>query len=227
MGGHRLWIAPETPETSYLPDNAACMVVTNRDWIEVTAPDNGSGVGRSIRVTTTDRGFTIGNTLHNVTERQIGPIAPWAITQFPVNGTAIAPLRAPADAHDLHGAHAVVFWKYSDPTDPRLTIGGDHILVAGTDERAAFKVGLRPGSGTLGYFRNGRLFIKHSPPVSGDAPDLGARTQIYTGAGFLELETLGATAVLQPGDTVDHEEDWLLRAVGSLDEAIEQVGQHS
>ena len=222
-GGHRLWVAPEVPEITYLPDDAECSVATVDGALVVTAPDNGFGIERVLSIESADDGFVVDHALVNVGTASHRSVAPWAITQLPAHGTAIVPLRPEADANPLQASHSLVLWPYTDLSDPRLTFGPDHVLVEATDEPAACKIGVRPGAGCIGYLRRGHLFMKEASPPEGSVPDLGAASQVYTGMWFLELESVGALETLAPGESASLRERWSAIEVESLAGAIDLV----
>ncbi|MBR4717577.1 MAG: hypothetical protein IKP09_05900, partial [Lentisphaeria bacterium] len=47
-------------------------------------------------------------------------------------------------------------------------------------------------------------------------PDLGSSIEVYTEGGYLELETLGPLAILEPGDEVTHSEYWTAAEVEQI-----------
>jgi len=220
-GGHRFWIAPEVPAITYLPDDAECSLDTTADGVMVTAPDNGSGLARSIAIRATGSGFVVDHLATNVGSESIDSVAPWAITQFPLGGTAILPFGSPNIATGPQASHALVLWEYTDPADSRLTIAQDRILIRAAEDHQPCKVGVVPGKGRLGYLRDGELFIKRADWSGGTTVDLGAASQVYTGQGFLELETLGPSVTLGPADATSHREFWSTAQVDGLNGAID------
>ena len=41
-------------------------------------------------------------------------------------------------------------------------------------------------------------------------PDYGSNNETYTTRNYMEVESLGSLHTLQPGDTVEHVEEWFL-----------------
>lgn len=80
--------------------------------------------------------------------------------------------------------------------------------------------GIYNPSGWGAHFRNGNLFVKSSQVKRGARyPDFGCNFEIYTEPCFLELETLGPLQNLEPGETIEHiEEWWLFKAVAAGDD---------
>jgi len=73
------------------------------------------------------------------------------------------------------------------------------------------KIGVHNTQGWAGYLNNGTLFIKIAEYSSQkNYPDFGSNFEFFTNNYFLEIETLGALSVLQPGDQVSHIEYWAL-----------------
>jgi hypothetical protein len=73
------------------------------------------------------------------------------------------------------------------------------------------KIGWANPVGWLAYWIDGTLFVKQAGylPLS-EYPDFGSSSECYCDPHFLELETLGPVTSLAPGQSVSHEERWLL-----------------
>lgn len=194
-GGHRLWAAPENPEVTYANDDHACKVSVENGTATVLGPPDSAGLIKSIAVTGKDGSLLVE---HRITgRREAHQLAAWAITQFPVGGTAILPL----DGEDTgpRPNRNLVLWPYTNLDDPRLRFSRGAALVA-TDDGSPLKLGFGPVSGRVGYLRDGWLFIKENgSKPRGTVPDLGAVSQVYVGQGFCELESVGELA-----DISDH-----------------------
>ena len=92
-GGHRLWHAPETMARTYMPDNDGLTVTDVPGGVRLTAPQEPeTGIRKSMTVTLRDDapGLVLKHTLHN---HGVWPVelAPWAITQMRLGGTAVLP----------------------------------------------------------------------------------------------------------------------------------------
>jgi hypothetical protein len=148
--------------------------------------------------------------------------APWAITQFPLGGSALMPLAAPG-AEGLQASHSLILWPYTDLSDPRLRWGEQAMLIE-TVAGPKLKVGSGPAPGRLGYLRQGHLFTKEVAPVGpGTYPDRGAVAQVYADGSFCELESVGPIAELAPGAAVSHTELWAVEACDGLEAAHRTV----
>jgi hypothetical protein len=184
-GGHRLWAAPEVPGITYAPDDHECRITQDDDGYELTAPPDAAGVRKELRVSLGDEGLVVD---HRIEWSGGLALAPWAITQFPLGGTAILPVLGEETAPLAN--RFLVLWPYTSLTDPRMTMAGDALVVEaqGGD---ALKLGSGPAPGRLGYLRDGHLFVKEVPAADNGVPDFGAVGQLYVGQGFCELESMG------------------------------------
>ncbi|MHB1456532.1 MAG: hypothetical protein ACYC0V_06400, partial [Armatimonadota bacterium] len=55
------------------------------------------------------------------------------------------------------------------------------------------------------------FFLKKFPYIDGASyPDFGSNCEIYTEGSFMEVETLGPLAIVEPEQNVIHTEEWFL-----------------
>jgi hypothetical protein len=134
-------------------------------------------------------------------------LAPWTITQVPLGGVAILPQSGIREGSSP--TRSLAIFPYASITDPRLELHDDLILVHGTGDPNVFKVGSYNPFGWAAYVLEKALFIKRFPV--GDfrkLPDMGSNAEVYVRDQYLELETLGELAWLNPGESVTFEETW-------------------
>ena len=215
-GGHRLALAPEALELSYVPDDAGLMIEDLPQGVRLIGPtEAASGVSKSIEIQLhPDRpALTLRHALHNQRAAPI-EIAAWAITLLMPGGLAVAPLRAPATLNRHQPDRQVSLWPYSSWQDKRLSIDDDYVWIDAQPAPAEFKIGLL-GSGWLGYLRSGVFFLKRfDPQLEYPHPDLNTNTQVYCNSHYIELETLAPLSRLEPGQCSVHVETWeIYRAV--------------
>jgi hypothetical protein len=220
-GGHRLWVSPEV-DCTYFPDNLPVSIRRHMDSFICTAlPEStppGINLQKEIEVTLAATGthvsvtHRIRNVGSNVTE-----IAPWALSVMAGGGKAILPLppRAPVAKDRLLPEGVMALWSYTDLADPRWTIGTKYIQLQQNSKPAGrFNEqmgGIYNSSGWGAYFRGGHLFVKKTEVHKGSRyPDFGCNFEVYTDLCSLELETLGPLQNLEPGQTIEHTEDWWL-----------------
>lgn len=209
VGGHRLWAAPEVPATTYEPDDAPCAVEEVPDGVRVVgAPGPVTGLIRSIEVRPDGGGWRIVHAIRNAGAGAV-EVAPWAITQLRLGGTAFLPL--PTTGEPPQADRALVLWPYTELSDPRYRFadGGVHVMASAGP---ATKLGAAPGAGWLAYRIDGEELRIAADVPRGAVPDRGAATQVFTCERFLELETVGTLVRLAPGEAVEHVETWTLGA---------------
>ncbi len=218
-GGHRLWVAPETPEVTHVPDDNICRVTSTRTSVEVAAEPDRAGFAKSIEITTNDDHLIVD---HRVTWTggRTAEASPWAITQLAPGGTAILPLPSNPDS-SFQADRTIVLWPYTRLDDPRIKWRGDAVLMQALPG-GQLKFGAGPEARRLGYLRDGYLFGKwfQSSP-EGRHSDRGATAQIFLNDDFCELETLGPLQNLESGSSITHREFWEVGDCATVDEAIE------
>lgn len=210
-GGHRLWMSPEFPETTYYPENGGLHVEQRNGAVQLTAGANATGIVKRMWITLDpDRAAVdIEHELANAGSATV-VLAPWAITQVPLGGTAVLPRRAWwLDPAGLQPTKNIVLWDYAALDDPRLEITREQITVRADGTGGPFKIGHLNHVGWIGYVRNGVLFLKSfTPQTELPHPDFGCNAEVYTNNRFLELESLGVLGQLAPGQAVSHRERW-------------------
>lgn len=215
-GGHRLWAAPEDPRVTYRPEDAAVEVEEVADGLRLTGPvDAVAQTQRDITIQALGpRRFSLAHRVVNRAEHTQG-LAPWAITMFPVGGRAWLPLLTePFDEGGFQAQRNIVLWPYSRLADPRLSVSESMIEVrtdsaepTGPDDRV--KVGTSSRRGWIAHWRDGTLLVKRSfHEEQLPYADMGASAQVYAGADFVELETLGSLGDVSPGEAAIHVEEW-------------------
>ncbi len=232
-GGHRLWTAPEGMPRSYSPDNTPIqykILAPNMiDLIQPVEPRTGIQKEMIVRMDVTGTGVMV---RHRITNRNLWAIdaAPWAMSIMNGGGVTILP-QEPYMSHDeyLQPARPMVLWHYTNLSDPRWTLGRKYLRLRTAETmKESQKIGILNKQGWAAYLRKGVLFIKRFPFVEGRAyPDYNCNNETYTSATFMEVETLGPLAHIDPYGAVDHIERWHLfrnvtigRTEDSLDRAI-------
>src|SRR5512137_2380168 len=143
-GGHRVSLAPEALELSYVPDNTGLIVEELPAGVRLIRPTEiGSGVSKSIEIQLhPDRpALTLRQAVRNDRPEPI-EIAAWSITQLPLGGLAVAPLRARQDGNRHRPDRQLVLWSYTSWRDARLFADDDYVWVDAQPDEEEFKVGL-------------------------------------------------------------------------------------
>ena len=215
-GGHRLWHAPEQFNRTYVPDDSDLIFNRTPDGAILTQPtEAATGIRKEIEITldSTRAAVTLTHRLTNEGVWRV-ELAPWAITQMRLGGTAVFPQQVGAiDPDGLLPNRNLIFWPYSNLNDPRLQFGNDYILIKTDVVNAPFKLGSFNRHGWLAYFCGSTLFCKRFTVQPNLAhPDMGCNAEIYVNHQFIELESLAPLYQLAPGETVTHVETWELYA---------------
>lgn len=225
IGGHRLWHSPEAMPRSYIPDGEASVTDLPDGVILESKTEAGTGIRKriEIRLATDKPSVTLTHTLINDGMWPV-ELAPWAITQLRLGGTAILPMPVGnADAAGLLHNRQISLWPYTRMNDPRVK-WGDAFILFKADALPPFKLGYFNPHGWLAYWLDGILFRKTFDAQAGMCyPDNNCNAEMYCGERFVELESLAPLAVLPPGASAVHVETWDLFA--GLDAMPEEVRQ--
>lgn len=218
-GGHRLWVSPEDPAVTYAPDDHECTVTSGPDSLTITAPADMAGCEKTIHLSWSGSGLVVDHHLRWVGAKPIDA-SPWAITQLPLGGVAILPVVGSGEGPGAD--RCVVVWPYTRLDDERISWAGNSALIDATPGKPV-KLGSGPDPGSVGYLRDGHLFIKRFAALRGEYPDRGAVAQVYANELFCELESIGPLVRLESGAAATHTETWEITRCDGLESAIAAV----
>ena len=209
VGGHRLWIAPETRLT-YAPDNDPCRVERDGDRLTVTAFDETLRLEKSITVSEREGRFLVAHTVVNRADTLFAG-AIWALTCVTPRITAFFPWGT-GGGWDLK---KIVYWKrwMNHATDVKSSqyVPTDDLFLVRPDGSEG-KVGTSGTQGFIGAAGDGFTFIKRFYRIpSAPYVDEDCAVQCYTCKDFVELETLSPLVTFSPDEPVVHEEEWIVR----------------
>lgn len=226
-GGHRLWHAPEVAARTYVPDSDPVRVETLPEGVRLTQPtERPTGITKQITITLDPElpRVTVEHSLRNDGPWRV-ELAPWAITQVRLGGTAVLPQQvAPLDPDGLLPNRRLAFWPYTRVRDPRLVAGDAFVVIQGVVQPDAFKIGYFNPHGWMAYLLDGLFLFKHFDPQPGlPHPDAGCNCEIYANNSFLELETLGPLQQLDPGTAVVHREVWEVQAIDHVPISTDEI----
>jgi hypothetical protein len=225
-GGHRFCHAPEYVPRTYIPDNDGLSLEMMPDGVDLIGHiESGSGVQKriSLRLSADKPEVTVKHSLFNHNRWPI-ETAPWGISMMPLGGTAFLPTQAPDDPHAPN--RFISIFSYSKWTDPRLTILDDFLVIDGKASKPALKIGYFNHCGWMAYLNKNVLFIKQFIPYSGHPhPDKNVNTEMYIEDKCMELESLAPLVTLQPGESVEHIETWLVIEDFSAKASLEETAK--
>lgn len=212
-GGHRLWHAPEDLVRTYVPDNVPVTVEAIPGGMRVTQPnETANGIQKQIDITMEDGAARI-RLVHRLTNTGPWPVtlAIWALSVMAGGGTAIIPLP-PRGEHpkDLLPTGQLAIWPYANMADSRWTWGQRYILLRQTAAPPQ-KIGANVPDGWAAYALGGDLLVKRFTTIPGAIyPDLNSNVEVFTNEVMLEVETLAPVTGIEPGESIEHVEDWYL-----------------
>ena len=225
-GGSRLWVGPEDPVYSYGADNDPVQIEISGSRLTAQAPVEHTGVQKAIAVELSDEGSAV-RVVYTLANRTIWPlrVATWVLTMMAPGGAGITTLP-PRGTHPevLAPTNPLIVFAFTNMADPRWTWLEKYIVLQQDPQNAdPEKIGLFNPATRGAYLLNGELFVKKfAASPEGEYPDMGASYETFTNERFLEIETLGPLRTLQPGESIDHVEEWSLHrpvAVDSWDDA--------
>jgi hypothetical protein len=231
-GGHRLWIAPEDfgqkDGLTYAPDNSPVEHATEDEFTVRVAQliENPVKIRREMVITLERTGPKV-TVEHRIAHHRGATLelAPWALSVMVPNGYAVIP-HPPSGIHpqDYAPNRVIVAWPFTDLTDERLRIGRRFIWLRQSNG-PPIKFGLRHTEGWAAYVLGDHLFMKSVPFVAeGIYPDLGSNFEAFTNGELLELETLGPLKRISAGETIVHQESWVVFSKALMPEEQKEEG---
>lgn len=210
-GGHRLWLAPETPET-YCPDNAPISYEIQSQEIHLRQEVDKSGVKKSIKIA-----FGEGACIHlthkveNCGKESINK-ALWAVSVLAPGGTEYIPLGSREGGMDHW--HRISWWDHTCLGDERATYEKDMIRIQHLPIDKKYKIGVGHPAGPVRYVNKGVIFEKSYDFIQ-DAvyPDGNVSFETYFCLHMAELESLSPLYTIAPGEKAEHKETWKLYRV--------------
>lgn len=233
-GGHRLWHAPERFPRTYYPDNQpvehtfADGVLTLRG-----ATETSTGLEKEITIKLAGSGTRVelGHRIYNRNPWAV-EFAPWCLTVMAPGGRALIP-QEPYVPHgsgpgeSFAPARPLVLWQFTRMNDPRFQ-WGDRLVIMREDGKCQSKqkIGMTNRPGWAAYELGRELFVKRFPyDPAATYPDGGCNCEFFTMPGFLEIESLGPLAAIEPEGFALLNESWELHPFAPSETEPELVWQ--
>ena len=212
LGGHRLWVAPESLPETYNPDMKPVDYSVNDNTVTFTqAPQTENGVQISFKITMDESKpeMLVEHYGTNITNED-KEFALWPITVMAKNGIEIIPLNT--NDTGLLPNRNLTFWPYSKLNDPRLNVLERYVTVKQDPNNTdAFKIGVDCNQGVGYYVLNNTVFSKeYNHTMFGKYPDFSASYESYTNETILEFESLSPLFNVAPNETIKHTEKFVL-----------------
>ena len=223
-GGHRLWISPEDLPHTYYPDNDPVDVKTDGNKVIFTPkPQAVNNLQHSIEIEMCeDKACAkVTHKAKNLSDKAVQG-ALWCLSVMTDGGTVICP--QPDNDTGLLGNRILALWPYTKFSDTRWKLF-DRYIVVKQDKNISekFKFGINNIKGWIAYHNHGQLFKKtyepnhHTDGYTGNYPDFGVSTEVFTNNLFIEAETIGELKTLNKGDIMAHTETWELKAAPDIE----------
>lgn len=219
-GGHRVWLTrpyADESEDTYLSDNEPCRVEKLENGLRVTAPPHPmTKLERGMEIRVQDENtFLVTNFIRN-TGDFIYSGGVWSPTCICPDGCEIhIPLGEPDSTWDL--VKIVIPRKFAGNTvliqDPQVTCTEEEMVIC-PQGIVTKRCVCAPQGAIAAYWPNKkiRLTKKVSYVRDGRYPLDGCNIAAFVGASnwMAEIETYGIERSLRPGETMGHEEQWIL-----------------
>jgi len=218
-GGHRLWSSPEAKPRSYSLDERPVKIKVNKDSITIRGNQE---VKNSIQKEITIKPFSKNGiqVIHSIKNIGRWPIrlGCWALSVMRQNGFAIIPLKSSkVDEEGLLPDRHLSLWPYTDLSDERVIFTNEYIFIKQKPEiEKPFKIGTMAKPTWTAYWVDGMAFVKQFPQEEGEYPDFGCTVEAYTNANMLELETVSPLRTINPSQSIQHTEIWMILDVEKL-----------
>ena len=213
-GGHRLWHAPEEMPRTYVADNFPVEMEDHGDFIRLRPPlEATTGMQKEYDVFLLEGARA--RIVHRTYNRNVWGVefAMWSLSVMDAGGACFFPLpeRGP-HPENLAPASTLTLWKFSDLSDPRWQWMSKYIgLKQEVNKPSPQKIGAWVPDGWAAYANKNQLFVKFFGAAEDEMyPDLNCNFETFTNEAMLEIETLGPLLVLEPGESVEHVEEWAL-----------------
>lgn len=215
-GGHRFWLGPEDWILSYHIDNRPVQWKQNGSSGELvieTVQTDPTAIRKTlgIRMAGDSSQVTIRHTATNEGGSAV-KLATWGLSVMRPGGMALIPQPPLGEhPHEFLPNRGMVLWPYTDLSDPRFTFGTNFWFLRQEEDAPPTKIGLEHKQKWVGYLSEDLFFIKKITITPGETyPDGGCNFETFTNESMLELESLGPLKTLGPGDSITHEEKWML-----------------
>ncbi len=213
LGGHRIWLSPESYPETYSPDNYAVKYeITKCGAVFTPIPETANGVQKTLEVKMSENSAEM-KVIMNVTNISGSDkeFAIWGLSVAATDGTLIVPMNT--NNTGLLSNRIISVWPYTDLSDDRIFYGKRYItLRQDTAKAAPIKLGFDINKGKIHYVLGEEVFTKSYKTLHPTAkyPDGGCSFETYDCDGFIELESLGELKTVKPNETSVSEEMWTL-----------------
>ena len=206
-GGHRLWLAPESPD-DYYPDNDPITYEVRGNTVCVTQREDPLlRVVKSLSLTLKGSTVRVTHKILNTGEKR--RLALWGVSSMKAGGVITIPLAVREDGYDpnLH----VSAWDYTNLSDDRLHFSRERIVMEQRTSDRKLKIGVGHPSGPVTYENGSTVFRKVIPFYPQRTyPDGGVSFEGFVSNHMVEVEGLSPLKTVSPMKTALYRETWEL-----------------
>ena len=207
-GGHRLWIAPESPLT-YCPDNEPISYTVSDDTITlVQKEDPWLHIIKTFTLKFDGAKLEVVHRIENLSEDEL-ECSLWAISVMAAGGTEYIDFERRDGGMDHW--HRISTWDYTSLGDPRATYTRDEIKIRHLPVDERYKIGVGHPFGPVRYENDGVVFKKYFA-VEKDKiyPDANVSYETFFSQYMVEMESLSPLGRIGKGERMEHSEVWEL-----------------
>jgi hypothetical protein len=217
-GGHRLWIAPEIPERTKVPDNRKVKYFQEGGSVVFEAQEEPENrIVKRMTLSVSGNKVKLKNTIINK-DLWAKELSVWSLSVMAEGTTAVVPQEeylghGTGPGKSLLPVRSLILWGYTDMSDSRLTWGkkGIQLREAGGTPGVPAKFGVLNKRNFAAAFNAGGCMVKRFEFIpGGEYPDMGCNWEFYTIPGMLEVETLSPMYKIEPGAEASSCEEWEL-----------------
>ncbi len=217
LGGHRIWLSPESYPETYYPDldPVEYRIEPDGKTVSFYPPfETENSVFKELVLTLPEEEEATMLVTMRTTNVGLKPLrfSLWGLTVSAQNGTAIIPMNT--DDTGLLSNRTIVAWPYTNLGDARVKWMNKYVtLRQDPNGDGPFKLGFDLKGGKVHYLLNDEVFTKYHMTHHPDAtyPDNGCSFEIYTNPNFIEIESLSPLCDVAPGSRSELTELWKLQ----------------
>lgn len=235
LGGHRIWVSPESYPETYAPDlDPINYELTEYGAVFTPAPEKENGVAKTleIKMDPDDANMQVTMRVENISDND-KTFSVWGLSVSEKGGTLIIPMNT--NDTGLLPNRIISVWPYTDMSNDRIYWGSRYVTIR-QDEKyeQPIKLGFDLNCGTVYYTKGEDIFRKSfdTNHADGTYPDGGCSFETYTNENMIEVESLSELKTVKSGETSELIESWSLykmpcevdfRSDESIDGMLEKI----
>ena len=213
LGGHRIWISPESYPETYAPDlEPVNYELTEYGAVFTPAPEKENGVAKTleIKMDPDDANMQVTMRVKNISDGD-KTFAVWGLSVSEKDGTLIIPMNT--NDTGLLANRIISVWPYTDMSNDRIYWGNRYVTLRQDGKyEQPIKLGFDLNCGTVYYCLNDDIFRKSydTNHPDGTYPDGGCSFETYTNENMIEVESLSELKTVKPNEVSELTESWSL-----------------